>query len=199
MKVPGFVVRVLILAFLVTLAVGTSSPPDAARRGIQLARALTFTQEPYRLVGPRHNLELALTASAPLQCPDPYEPNDDFDNAWQLWPGKLVSYICDESDQDYFSFWANAGQLIHLELFDMPANYDLCLYDPDKLGLECSENGGTSEELIERTADESGIHYAQVFGVEGAYHNTSTYTFRLTVTSWGLLKAWSQRIWIFAV
>ncbi len=118
------------------------------------------------------------------ECLDQYEPNESFTNAWFLSPGTIESYVCcdpEVQDLDYFKFSAYQGDLIQLKLTDLPADFDLCLYDPFEQLLDCSNNGGTATELIEKTAEIDGDHYAYVYGVQGACSSDGSYTFSLDV------------------
>ena len=152
----------------------TPTPPPTYTPTHTPTATATPTQTPTRT--PTPTTTPTLTGQA---CPDPYEPNDNFDQAWFLSSGVAIqSYICDGGDLDYFKFAANAGDQIRLELYNLPANYDLCLYDPGRQQLACSTNGGTNAETIERTAGSSGDHYALVYGAQGAYSPDNSYTFR---------------------
>ena len=125
-------------------------------------------------------LLLPLTVQAQAACSDPYEPNDTFGTAWPISPGKLQSYICDSGDDDYFSFSATAGQRIVLRLYDLPADYGLCLYgDPVGPAIACSQNPGTTEETVEAAAPASGTHYAFVYSVQGTSDADDPYTLSL--------------------
>jgi len=123
-------------------------------------------------------------SQAQQQCPDTYEPNDSFTDAWFLSSGTITSYICcDGSDMDYFKFSANISDLIHLDLYGLPADYNLCLYDPSQNWITCSQNSGTTAETIEETATTSGDHYALVYGNQGACDSDNPYTLSITVTA----------------
>ncbi len=117
-------------------------------------------------------------------CEDPYEPNDSFEKAWPMSPGTIESYICcDGTDYDYFTFSADAGDLIQLDLYDLPDDYNLCLFDPTRNQIDCSQNGGTTAETIEATATDSGYHYALVYGNQGACDSDNSYTLDIGLTS----------------
>ena len=136
----------------------------------------TPTATPTATQTPTRTPTATATPTTTPTCTDAYEPNNSFDQAWFLTPGAIQSYICDEADVDYFKFTANAGDLIHLEVRNPPANYDLCLYSPGRQELGCSTEGGTSAETIEMTASESGEYYARVYGVQGAHSPDDPYT-----------------------
>lgn len=121
-----------------------------------------------------------LTLAAGLSlAQDLYEPNDSFSEAWSLeTPTTIQSYIY-IGDVDYFEFFAKNGSLLYLSLYDLPADYNLCLYGPSKMEpvteLECSANGGATSEVISRTAKMDGTYYAYVYGAEGAHDDSNPY------------------------
>jgi hypothetical protein len=168
MRLPRFVVHLLALAFLLTLALVLGGLPGAAPPGTDLVHA--------------RNLDPPPLAVALLQCPDLYEPNDDFGSAWEISGGKIYSYICDETDVDYFRFAANAGDTVTVELFDLPLDYNLCLYDPGQVELACSEYAGTEPETVELVTSETGTHYAYVYGVGALFDEENPYTLMMAVT-----------------
>jgi hypothetical protein len=115
-------------------------------------------------------------------CPDPYEPNDAFKDAWNLKPpGAIQSYICQSGDLDYYSFSAKYGDVLDLSLYKLPANYNLCLYGPDEALIACSSNSGITDETIQVTASSSGDHYALVYGLLGAHDSGDPYTLDVQV------------------
>ena len=153
----------------------TKTPTSTATKTPTLTPTRTPTATPTKTPTPTPTP----TATTTPTCPDLYEPNDNFDQAWFLSSGVAIqSYVCNGADLDYFKFAANAGDQIRLELYNLPANYDLCLYDPGRQQLACSMNGGTNAETIERTAGSSGDHYALIYGTQGAYSPDNSYTFR---------------------
>ncbi len=115
------------------------------------------------------------------QCPDVYEPNDGFANAWFISPGALNSYICAANDEDYFKFSVQAGEQIQLDLDNLPDDYNLCLFNPSQGQMACSTNGGKTAESITTTATISGDYYALVYGNQDAYSLGASYTLALTL------------------
>ena len=155
--------RLIIRTFILALALAL---------GVLLLPALWSADAQEAQPAPDCNLQ--------LQCADPYEPNDSFTNALFLSSGVITSYVCcDVTDYDYFKFSVNAGELIRLNLYNLPADYNLCLFDPAQNQMACSSNGGTITETIEETATSSGDHYALVYGNQGACDSANPYTFEL--------------------
>ena len=126
------------------------------------------------------------TATLP-QCPDPYEPNNDAAHAWMLNAGESPrSYICCSAaaaDVDWFKFHVEAGQTVDVWLVSLPADYNLCVYNPGQALLQCSSNAGTADEHVSFVAQQTGDYYAQVYGVQGACNSTQPYTLRIALTS----------------
>jgi hypothetical protein len=122
-------------------------------------------------------------ASNPLLqlCPDPYEPNENYAGAWNLTSGIIQSYICDQFDLDYFKFSVEAGDTITLDLYDLPQNFDICLYAPDTYPIECSMNNGTADEHISSVSAVSGIFFARVYGAQGVSDGDDPYTLGLHI------------------
>ncbi|MBM4460387.1 MAG: DNRLRE domain-containing protein [Chloroflexi bacterium] len=142
----------------------------------------TATRTPTRTPTPTRTRTPTCTATS--ACPDTYEPNGGFANAWFLSPGTIQSYICcGATDLDYYKFTAHAGDTIRLRLYNLPADYNLCLYNPAQALIVCSNNAGVTEELIERTATSNGDHYAYVYGVQGACSSSKPYSLDIQVIS----------------
>ena len=131
----------------------------------------------------------ASQVTAPLvPCPDEYEPNDSLAEAWEIKPGQeIVSYICctqngyPVDDRDYYRFYASAGQQIQVDLYDLPGDYDLGLYNPLQGHVETSDDSGTNPEQIIHTADQTGFWYIYVYGFDGACYNGLSYALKVTL------------------
>ncbi len=113
-------------------------------------------------------------------CPlDPHEPNDNFDEATGIETD--VSYyglfICPAGDVDWYRFGAQAGDEITVDMYNLPADYDLRLYDP--LGALVGESaaGGTADERVVHTAELTGEYRAFVFGYNDTW-STGEYVLR---------------------
>ena len=109
-------------------------------------------------------------------CPDRYEPNNGFDQAWNLgWGGHVESYICAASDVD--DFWANLlGQPYHgfrVTLSNLPADYDLYLYNSARQPVGSSAHPGLGSEIL--TVFEPAV-YVRVTGANGFYDRMRPYS-----------------------
>ncbi len=159
-------VPVALLAILIFLAVSatlsaqrTASPPNGEKpRG-----------------GP--------AVAAPLDCPyDGYEDNDTFASAYGLIESGIsycAAYICPSGDEDWFKFSVASGQEITLDLYDLPADFDLALYDPSNTYVTDSANADTTPERIVHTALMGGDYRAHIRGYNGAYSEEDDYCIRV--------------------
>ncbi len=123
-----------------------------------------------------------------IPCPaDGFEPNDTFvqaaEGAWINSGVQNTAYICPSGDDDYFAFDAVNGQEITLDLYDLPADFDLKLYDPAEGLVASSTKGGTTPEQIVFTANQSGRWYAHVYGYNSAYSAETPYHLRLNLSA----------------
>jgi hypothetical protein len=117
-------------------------------------------------------------------CLDPYEPNDDFEQAADFDPGAdFFGRICDAEDHDFFRFQVGAGDLIVAHLdgeagAPLPADFELALYGPDRDFVAKSERPGGQPEDIQQTADRTGTWFLRVYGYQGASSQDGVYRLR---------------------
>lgn len=118
-------------------------------------------------------------------CADAQEPNNTFGQAFLIVPAvEYLGCIPTPSDLDYFRFNVNPNTAIKVELFGLPANYDLYLYAPNQTLLDSSVNGGVVPETVEYTTGATGGQfYAKVQSSSGAADFYNPYHLKLTLTS----------------
>ena len=118
----------------------------------------------------------------PGPCPDNYEPNDSFEQAPFLLPStEYWAAICNPQDVDYYGITVAAGHHIRAELWDLPADFDLDLYGPNRNLIGRSNSSDTTAEVIEYDAMVSGSHYIKVYGKNGAFDPDDPYRFKVTL------------------
>ncbi len=123
------------------------------------------------------------TATVTAVCPaDGYEPNESLAQAYPIAAGtEYRAYICPEGDQDHYKFWAVTGQWIIVRLDELPAAYDLELFDPHQ-SLRKSTYGSTPDpRQVSMVADVTGYWYARVLGRQAGRWSRQSY--RLMVTT----------------
>ena len=126
------------------------------------------------------------TGLAATACYDAQEPNDTFAQAFLINPGvEYLGCIPTPSDLDYFRFKVNPNIHIRVELFNLPANYDLYLYAPDQTPLDSSTNGGITSEMVEYTTVLAGGQFYAKVQSGGGFDFSNPYHLKLTLTSLG--------------
>jgi hypothetical protein len=123
------------------------------------------------------------TATGTPVCPEPDGAGDDFSSATALTPdGSLTQErICPSGDVDWWKFPVAAPQEITINLFDLPADYDLFLVSPTQGGLDSSERWGADrDEYISYMTWTSGDHRILVRGKGVAdWSKTTPYSLRV--------------------
>lgn len=112
-------------------------------------------------------------------CTDPYEPNDSSPNAYgPIIPG--VPYegkICTSSDVDWFKVNISTPGTISLSLTVPSSNdYDMELYNPAGVWVAGSYNGTGASESINYNTSTTGNYYLRIYGYNGSYNTTNSYT-----------------------
>ncbi|MCU0521720.1 MAG: DNRLRE domain-containing protein, partial [Anaerolineae bacterium] len=127
--------------------------------------------------------QLVVTYHLPL-CSDLQEPNDSFAAPYQISAGtEVLGCIPTPSDVDTFRFDVAPYTAVSVELFSLPANYDLYLYSPTQALLDSSANGGTTSEVVTYTTGASGGQYYASVQSGGEYDLYESYALKLTLTA----------------
>ena len=121
-------------------------------------------------------------------CADAYEPNNNRSGTLPLIPTAtdINARISSATDRDWYRFANTSAQRnIRIDLFNLPADYDLQLFqNATRRGL--SQNEGTNPEfIIFNTTSVASNWYAYVYGYNGTFNNTSCYSLRVTLSSSG--------------
>jgi hypothetical protein len=133
------------------------------------------TMNPYRLQVDR------VEPSPPLGCGEWSEPNEEFDAAVDLPTGEvLFGRICDALDQDWFRVNLRPGQILDASLRDLPADYDLQIYDPAGNLVAEANAGGRASERLRYSVVSLGSHRLRVFGYGGAHDPNAAYALELS-------------------
>jgi len=131
------------------------------------------------------SLPMAVTSTPSPVCPDIHEPNDTVEQARFMQFLTVEGYICQPGDVDIFITPATyGGSLVDftVDLYDLPADYDLYVY---YLGTEIarSTNRGLTPEHVyyfsgPRTANSYEL---KVVGVGGSFDPDRSYRLRFTM------------------
>ncbi|MBX7243468.1 MAG: fibronectin type III domain-containing protein [Bacteroidia bacterium] len=121
-------------------------------------------------------------------CTDTYEANNSLTAAKPITVGTTISALIGTStDNDYFSFSNTPNQpYIRVTLSNLPANYDLRLYNSANTTVGQSLNTGTTTEVINYNNGAVGTYKIRVNGVSSAFSATSCYNLlvELSTTPW---------------
>ena len=111
---------------------------------------------------------------------DTYEPNDSTSTAYAINFGTTYnSYIYTASDVDYYKVTASGAGTIGVTLSNLPADYDLYLYNSSGTQVASSTNGSTTAESISYSAA-AGTYYIKVIGYNSAYSTSTAYALNAT-------------------
>ncbi|MCW3124895.1 MAG: hypothetical protein JWO03_553 [Bacteroidetes bacterium] len=130
----------------------------------------------------------SFTTAPSATCSDIYEPNESRTAAKSIATNTDIhAMISTADDKDYFAFSNTAIEPhIKLSLTDLPADYDLKLYNIEGNLLFTSQNNGTNNEYITFNNAPVGTYYAHVSGGGTAFHASDCYTLSaaLSATTW---------------
>ena len=119
--------------------------------------------------------------------PDPYEPNDQWEDAYLLASNTtLPANFCEEGIKDEYTFSiSNLGTAIVIDLTSIPSgcDYDLYLYrDSDRVtSVARSDNDGNANEHIAYNPTVTGQYYVLVYArVKGGQASSSNYQLQCT-------------------
>lgn len=122
------------------------------------------------------------TASA---CSDVYESNNSSSAAKTIAANTNISAIISSStDADWFKFTTTSpNTYVKVTLTNLPADYDIRLYNSSLSQLGISQNGGTTSESIIRNTTSAATYYIKVYGYNGVYNSGACYTLRVATGS----------------
>lgn len=110
---------------------------------------------------------------------DAFESNNTMSTAYNTATGvNRTGLICPQTDIDWFKF-SNSSTYPHIRvsLTNLPLDYDIELYNSSGTLVGSSYNSGTTNEVIIYNNAPVSTYYVKVYGYNGNYHSSSTYTF----------------------
>jgi hypothetical protein len=120
----------------------------------------------------------------PKLCNDVFEPNNTRLVAKSISANRITEGgISDARDRDWYSLSnLRVGSQLRLRLSNLPADYDLRLFDANGLLIGSSESMGRTDEEIRLFVQASQTTvYAMVYGYNGAFSQKQCYTLTPTV------------------
>jgi hypothetical protein len=118
------------------------------------------------------------TTAATPTCTDILESNNTSATTAAIKVGTSYNaQIASSTDKDYYSF-ANttAAKNIQISLTNLPADYDVVLYNPSGTQVGISQNTGTTAETIKYNNGAVGTYKVYVYGFSSAFSATKCYT-----------------------
>jgi hypothetical protein len=125
----------------------------------------------------------SFTTSAATACSDIYESNNSLSTAKVISINTTITArIGSSTDRDYFSFTTTtAAPKIRIDLTNLPADYDVRLYNSSGTQIGISQNSGTTAEVIRfNTATTGGTYRVYVYGYSGAFNASLCYNLRVS-------------------
>ena len=121
------------------------------------------------------------TTAATTVCTDKYESNNTLATAAAITVGTAFdAQIASSTDKDYYSF-ANTttAKNIKITLSNLPADYDVVLYNPSGTQVGISQNASTTTETIAYNGGAVGTYKVYVYGYSSAYSSTKCYNLKV--------------------
>jgi hypothetical protein len=105
--------------------------------------------------------------------------------AQSISTGVIVSAgIPQEADLDWYKFKNSAQQKkILVQLYDLPADYDVKLFSSTGVQLGVSQNSGLADERIAYNNGKNGTYYIEVYSAAGAFSQEQCYSLKATISS----------------
>ena len=125
------------------------------------------------------------TSTATTTCTDTYETNNTLSAAKLIAVNTNVSALIGTStDIDWFKFSnTSTAKNIRITLSNLPADYDLRLYNSAGTLLYSSENGSTISETITYNNAPVATYYVRVVGYNSVYSTTACYIVNASIGS----------------
>lgn len=117
-------------------------------------------------------------SAPPPSCSNNYEPNNSLATAVAIEKNTLVASILDsETDNDYFAFTTTAAQpKFKVSLTNMPADYDMKIYNSNGVQVFSSQNGRLQGEVVVSNNSSIPATYTiRVLGYNGKFDPTNCY------------------------
>ncbi len=130
-------------------------------------------------------LSATFTTTGGASCTDAYESNNTSGTAKVIAQNTdITALISNSADNDYFKFTTvKPNTNVRVTLTNLPADYDVKLYNSNLATLATGQNSGTTSESIKRNTKSAATYYVRVYGYNGAFNATQCYTLRVSTSS----------------
>ena len=117
-------------------------------------------------------------------CSDAFEPNNSISTAASISTNAAITaQIATSSDLDYYAFSISNASDLNITLTNLPADYDMSLYNGSGTLLASSALGGTSSETIALASAAAGTYKIYVFGYNGVSNSSICYSLNAGATA----------------
>lgn len=125
------------------------------------------------------------TTSTTPTCSDTWESNNTSGTAKTIPVNtNITGIISSSTDKDWFKFNnTSTASRIRIDLTNLPADYDVRLYNPSGTQVAISQNGSTTAEAIIYNTTVVGTYKVQVYGYGGVFNTTSCYTLKASISA----------------
>jgi hypothetical protein len=125
------------------------------------------------------------TTSNATACTDTYESNNTTSAARTIPVNtNITALIGTSTDLDWFRFSnTSTARNIRIDLTNLPADYDVRLYNPSGTQVAISQNSGSTAEVITFNTTTTGTWRIQVYGYAGAFNASLCYTLRASISA----------------
>lgn len=125
------------------------------------------------------------TLAVTTTCTDAYESNNSISTAKTIPVNTAITALIGTStDNDYFKFANTSTQRrIRITLTNLPANYNVILYNSKSRQVAISQNTGTANETITFNTTTVGTYYIRVLGSGGAFNASNCYTLTASLSA----------------
>jgi hypothetical protein len=166
----------------------TGNTPTAVSASISGLTALTtyhFRVKAINSDGTTLGNDMTFTTTSAGGCTDAFEPNNTYNRAKQIATGSVITALINPSgDLDWFKFSNTTSQKnVKVELYNLPADYDLQLCDKSGKVLVSSQNRGTTAETIIYNTTKATSFTVRVSGYNGAWDQSNCYSLKVTLSS----------------
>ena len=129
----------------------------------------------------------SFTTPSQPPCNDVYESNNSFSQAKAIALGNTISAsISSSADVDWFKITTpnSANNSLWIMLGNLPADYDLHLYDKRQKLVAASANTGTANDVVTYNSNaRNAPYYIRVIAKNGAFNTLQCYNLATGVTS----------------
>jgi hypothetical protein len=131
--------------------------------------------------------QASFTTPSQPSCNDVYESNNSFNQAKAIAIGNTISAsISSSADIDWFKITTpnSANNGLWIMLANLPADYDLYLYDKRQKLVAASANTGTANDVVTYNSNErNAAYYIKVIAKNGAFNTLQCYNLTTGVNS----------------